>query len=206
MPSVAITLACDHPDDVTVERREGKTQLDTADAFNQFFTDVERRAYRMAHFGLGHKEEALDAVQDAMMKLVERYAARPQAEWRPLFYTILQSRIRDRQRRNAVRRRWQGWIGSALQHNEETDPIQLAVDNNAREPGDHMDQAYSASAIDTALTQLPLRQQQCFMLRIWEGLDVKATAQAMKCSEGSVKTHLSRAMQALRKSLKDFRP
>ena len=172
------------------------------DQLNRFFADIEKRAYQMARYALANSEDALDAVQEAMIGLTERYSNRPQDEWRPLFYTILQSRIRDRQRRNGVRQRFNGLL-SLFQHDEDndTDPFQETPDRNVQNPEQSMANEDTGEAIEQALQKLPYRQQQAFLLRKWEGCSVKQTAQALGCSEGTVKTHLSRAMSALRSEL-----
>jgi len=171
----------------------------------------------MACIATGSRDEAFDIVQDAMFKLVQHYAQREQTEWGALFQTILQSTIRDWYRRQKVRRQWRGWFGlrsangSTAGHTED-DPQEEAVQEAtesltqvaAEEPLQHMHRERSLDAVDQALHQLPLRQQQAFMLRVWEGLSVEETAQAMDCSAGSVKTHLSRAVQHLRELLEDY--
>lgn len=148
-------------------------------------------------------EDAEDAVQEAMFQLAKRYANRPSAEWPPLFYRILQSRIRDTQRRRAVRNRVLSFFGGQKGDGDDElpDPIASAVDPRALEPGEQVAQADAMVALEKALQELPGRQREAFMLRILEGLDVAQTAQAMGCSEGSVKTHLSRAVHSLRESL-----
>ncbi len=157
----------------------------------------------MAHLATGNREDALDLVQDAMLKLVQRYASRDAQEWGPLFHQILQSRIRDGYRRNRVRNRWRVWFG--INAEDESDPIQELADTSNPDPMERVAEAHAATAVEAALRQLPLRQQQVFLLRVWEGLDVAATAKAMGCSAGSVKTHYSRAVHRLRVSLEDHR-
>ncbi|BAO45174.1 RNA polymerase sigma-70 factor ECF subfamily [Thiolapillus brandeum] len=168
----------------------------------RFLADVERRALIMAEIATSNREEALDLVQDSMIAFVTRYACKAETEWPPLFYRILQNRIRDWYRRSAVRNRWKGWLGFV---DDESDPIQTAPDPRQATPETELRRDESRDAISTALGKLPLRQQQAFMLRIWEGLDVRDTAKAMGCSQGSVKTHLFRAMQTLRKQLQEYR-
>lgn len=155
----------------------------------------------MAEFATGNRDEALDIVQDAMLKLAERYPERGAREWPPLFHRILHSRIMDWHRRNKVRRRWRVW----LREDDETrdDPIESQPDPGDPRPDRHAGDEQLAAALDAALKALPARQQQAFLLRTWEGFDVAETARAMGCSQGSVKTHLSRAMHALRDALAD---
>ena len=161
---------------------------------------MERRAFRIAEIATGNREDALDILQDAMYKLVQKYAARDPQEWGPLFQTILQSKINDWYRRNAVRNRFRVWFNFG-DDDGEADPVQGLEDVNARQPEEKIHAEKSIDELEAALKKLPKRQFQAFVLRMWEGLDVAQTAQAMKCSEGSVKTHYSRAVHALREEL-----
>ena len=153
----------------------------------------------MAQIATGNTDEALDILQDAMFKLVEKYADRDAKEWGPLFTTILQSRIKDWYRRNQVRNRFRSWFSS--KNEEDEDPIQQAKDESARTPEQLLQADRRIDELDEALHNLPLRQQQAFLLRTWEGYSVEETATAMKCSAGSVKTHYSRAVHNLRDKL-----
>jgi len=178
----------------------------TAHALNSFLADVERRAFRMARMALRHDADALDAVQDAMLQLARRYADRPAAEWRPLFYRILENRIRDLQRRRAVRGRVLAWMPWVRAEDDATpDSVQLAPDPSPG-PVAQLEGEQIGVALQAAIGMLPARQREAFLLRNLEGLDVAATAAAMGCSEGSVKTHYSRALQHLREQLGEFRP
>jgi RNA polymerase sigma-70 factor, ECF subfamily len=153
----------------------------------------------MAEIATGNKDEALDILQDAMFKLAEKYADRDAREWGPLFTTILQSRIKDWYRRNQVRNRFRSWFSS--NNDEYEDPIQQAEDESARTPEQLLQADRRVDKLEQALHSLPLRQQQAFLLRTWEGYSVDETASAMKCSAGSVKTHYSRAVHSLREKL-----
>ena len=175
----------------------------TAQALNGFLASVERRAYRMAQIALRHDEDALDAVQDAMLQLARRYARRPSGEWRPLFYRILENRIRDLQRRRTVRSRvlaFLPWSGEE----DDSDPVERAPDP-APGPAAEVEGGQIGVALQHAVGLLPARQREAFLLRTLEGLDVAETATAMGCSEGSVKTHYSRAVHTLREQLGEFR-
>ena len=181
--------------------QEGRAVPASLDAF---LASMERRAFRMAELHLGHREDALDAVQDAMLRLVKHYRDKPAEEWTPLFWGILRRRIVDLQRRRKVRSIVVGWLGGG--HDDDGDELP------AWEPADtgpgplerlHDEQSWGDMVV--AIKQLPQRQREAFMLRVLEGLDVAETAQAMGCSEGSVKTHLSRAMHHLRDKLEDWR-
>jgi RNA polymerase sigma-70 factor, ECF subfamily len=170
-------------------------------ALNQFLAGVELKAFKIAQAALRHEDDALDAVQDAMLQLARAYAGRPAEEWKPLFYRILENRIRDMQRRRTVRGRIMAWLparGDADE--EELDPVALAASPEPQ-PVRRLELDEAVGALEQALQRLPPRQQQAFLLRTLEGLDVAQTAVAMGCSEGSVKTHYFRAVQALRAQL-----
>ncbi len=170
-------------------------------ALNQFLASVELKAFRIAQAALRHEDDALDAVQDAMLQLTRAYAARPAEEWKPLFYRILENRIRDLQRRRTVRGRIMAWLPSrGDDDDEEPDPIAQAASAEPQ-PVRRLELDEAVGALEKALQQLPRRQQQAFLLRTLEGLDVAGTARAMGCSEGSVKTHYFRAVQTLRAQL-----
>lgn len=175
--------------------------MGTPDEMQQFLSDVEKRAFRIARFAVNHHDDALEIVQEAMIKLVQRYAAAPRDEWTPLFYRILESRIRDHQRRQKVRNKIHDWFGFGGE--DEEDPIAALPAAADADPAQRNAGEQTLDAVESAIGRLPLRQQQAFLLRAWEGLDVAQTARAMGCSEGSVKTHYSRALQALREELKE---
>ena len=176
-------------------------------AMNRFLSGVERRAFRMAEIATGNPDDALDIVQDAMLSLVKSYGHKTPNDWGPLFQRILQSRIRDWYRRSRVRNSLLDWLGLAGRKpgrdNDEQDPIAEAVDHQGKGPEAMAENHDAGQALNRALKQLPLRQQQAFLLRNWEGLDVRQTAAAMDCSEGSVKTHYSRAVHRLREELSE---
>ncbi|MGB6605323.1 MAG: RNA polymerase sigma factor [Steroidobacteraceae bacterium] len=170
-------------------------------ALNQFLASVEIKAFKIAQAALRHEDDALDAVQDAMLQLARAYAKRPPEEWKPLFYRILENRIRDMQRRRTVRGRVMAWLPfRADEDDEEADPIAQAASTEPQ-PVRRLEIDEAMGALEKALAGLPRRQQQAFLLRSLEGLDVAQTAAAMGCSEGSVKTHYFRAVQALRAQL-----
>ncbi|RDI97836.1 RNA polymerase sigma factor [Dyella solisilvae] len=172
-------------------------------SMDAFLAQVERRAFRMAELNLGHREDALDAVQDAMLRLVKHYSDKPAQEWTPLFWGILRRRIVDLQRRRKVRSIMVGWLGGKDDDGDDL-PMWEPADT-APGPLERLHDAQSFADMAAAVKLLPQRQREAFMLRILEGLDVAETAQAMGCSEGSVKTHLSRALQRLRDQLEDWR-
>jgi len=173
-------------------------------AAEHFLADVEQRALRMAVIATRQRDESMDIVQDTMMAWVSHYLDHPRDAWKPLFYKVLQSRIRDWQRRAMVRRRVMTWFGRRDNDGEEHfDELDLIADPRAADPPSTVAQHQALEKLLHALQRLPLRQQQAFMLRSWEGLDVAGTALAMGCSAGSVKTHLSRAMSSLREAIGD---
>jgi RNA polymerase sigma-70 factor (ECF subfamily) len=169
-----------------------------------FLRTVERRGFLMARVALGHEADALDAVQDTMLRLVQGYAARPPEEWRPLFYRILRNRITDVRRRRKIESLFGVWRSPVAEDDE--DPIDQLPDPAVGDPERLVAGERRGQALMQALAELPDRQQQAFMLRCWEGLSTIDTAQAMGCSEGSVKTHYFRAMHALREKLEDHWP
>ena len=184
--------------DVDLTDSEAQTR---SRALNQFLAGVELKAFKIAQAALRHEDDALDAVQDAMLQLVRAYAHRPAQEWKPLFYRILENRIRDLQRRRTVRGRVIAWLPfRGDDDDDEPDPIAQAPSPEPQPPRRlELDQAMTA--LEKALGELPRRQQQVFLLRTLEGLDVAETASAMGCSQGSVKTHYFRALRALRAQL-----
>ncbi|MES9944683.1 MAG: RNA polymerase sigma factor [Candidatus Thiodiazotropha sp.] len=184
----------------------GGDGLDTNQALNRFLAGVERRALRMATISLGNQDDALDLVQDAMMKLATRYSNRPEHEWGPLFYRILQNGITDWHRRSWVRDRWRRFVGSQDSEYEIDDPLEAVPDSRQQAAPERLQQEHAVACLEQAIQQLSLRQQQAFMLRLWEGLSVQETARAMGCSQGSVKTHYSRAVTALRERLEEHWP
>ena len=176
--------------------------LQQSRALDRFLAGVERRAYRIAQMALRNPDDALDVVQGAMLRLARSYGQRPAQEWQPLFYRILYNGIRDAQRRRSVRAKiFALWPGTARRDEEEPgDPYEQVADA-APDPSDRLMAEEAMQRLEEALGVLPARQQQAFTLRCLEGLDVAATAVAMGCSEGSVKTHYFRALQSLRQQL-----
>jgi RNA polymerase sigma-70 factor (ECF subfamily) len=186
--------------------KDTQSRAARATALNQFLAGIELKAYRIAQASLRHEDDALDAVQDAMLQLARAYSGRPEAEWKPLFYRILENRIRDVQRRRTVRGRVMALLPFRRDDDgDEVDPIAQAPSDEPT-PVAKLEMGEAMQALDAALTALPQRQRQAFMLRTLEGLDVAQTAQAMNCSEGSVKTHYFRALHALRRRLGEFEP
>ncbi len=178
--------------------------LNEAARLDQFLKDVSRRAFVVARLATQDEEEALDIVQDALFKLVQKYAGHPHGEWGALFHTILHSRINDWHRRQTVRNRWRVFL-SSKDAEDDVDVAEQTAQTHFLEPERQLLQDEMSVLMQTAIGQLPLRQQQALLLRGWEGYDIAETAKIMKCSEGSVKTHYSRAVHSLREKLGDYR-
>jgi RNA polymerase sigma-70 factor (ECF subfamily) len=189
------TVSCsrDQPKEARTLQREQQ--------LNQFLAGVERRALRFAEIAVRDRDEALDLVQDAMIKLARNYAGRPEEEWTPLFYRILQNGIRDWHRRQMVRNRVMVWFGRSSAPDDDYDPVAQAPDPMGRTPDEQIEARQAMQTLEDAVAELPARQREAFMLRTLEGLDVAGTAVAMGCSAGSVKTHYSRAVHTLREVL-----
>ena len=185
------------------EQSTGTRALQQEQQLNRFLAEVERRALRIAEIAVRDRDEALDLVQDAMIKLARKYADRDTGEWPPLFYRILQNGIRDWHRRQAVRNRVMVWFGRRSS-DDEYDPVASAPDPIGRAPEQELSNQEAMQSLESAVQALPARQREAFMLRTFEGLDVAGTAVAMGCSEGSVKTHYSRAIHSLRDTLGDY--
>ena len=194
-PASEIAVSC------TRETITETNELQREQELNRFLAEVEKRALRIAEISVRDRDEALDLVQEAMIKLVRNYADRPDAEWTPLFYRILQNGVRDWHRRQAVRNRVMVWFGRSKSDPDDFDPVASAPDPAGRTPDEHLQSAEAMESLGIAVAALPRRQREAFTLRTFEGLDVKGTAAAMGCSEGTVKTHYSRAVHSLRDTL-----
>lgn len=184
------------------------TKLSNPAELNDFLSSVERRAYKQACYAVQDAHSALDIVQDAMSKLAEKYGDKPVEEFPMLFQRILQNTIRDYYRRQKVRNAWTTLFSGlqSKQLDEEFDPLDTLTDEDNQsaptKPDAALNQQQTLKAIERALQTLPLRQREAFLLRYWEGFDTTETAAAMGCSEGSVKTHCSRASHSLAGILK----
>lgn len=191
------------------ETQDAAAAANTDVQLDRFLASVERRAYQMALLGCGHREDALDIVQDSMFKLVKKYRDKPSEQWKPLFYRILQSTLNDWYRRKYVRNKWSGWFGGGRAQGQDDDPgaedlMQQASDVDAASIAELLDNDKAMQALQAHVAALPMRQQQTFILRAWEGMNVEQTAEIMGCGQGSIKTHYSRAVNSLRKSLEEF--
>ena len=167
---------------------------------------MERRAFKQAMFAVRDEEAALDIVQDSMLKLAEKYGDRPDSEFPMLFQRILQNTIRDYYRRSKVRSMWTTVLSAfSRDDDDEHDPLEtLETEESSKfsaSPESQFQQAQTLSVIEQEISKLPARQREAFLMRYWEDMDVAETAAAMGCSEGSVKTHCSRATHALAAAL-----
>jgi RNA polymerase sigma-70 factor (ECF subfamily) len=184
-------------------------KLSTPQQLSEFLVQVERRAYKQAQYAVRDEHVALDIVQDAMMKLAERYGDHPAEEYPMLFQRILQNTIRDYYRRQKVRSFWTTLMSSLSPHSEgeDFDPLDTLQDeDNASQPAlpdAALAQSQLIAVIEEAMGKLPARQREAFLLRYWEEMDTAETAAVMGCSEGSVKTHCSRATHALAAILRE---
>lgn len=186
-------------------QRDAARTENTYASLDAFFEDVEKRAYRIALFTLKDEQTALDAVQDAMLKLVEKYAERPSREWPALFFTILNNRAIDIQRWGRLREAGGKLISLFRSHdNGEEDLLETGLGSDkliADQPEVASWSRDLHNKMDNAIRKLSDRQRQVFLLREWQGFNVRETSEILGCSEGSVKQHHFRAMQALRKHL-----
>lgn len=173
-----------------------------------FLEGAERRAFKQAVFAVRDEEAALDIVQDAMLRLTERYGDRPGMELPPLFQRILQNAIRDWYRRQKVRSLWVTLLSSLApsREDDDQDPLDSLRPAEGSDPGERpqeqLERKQVIEIINEEVSKLPARQREAFLMRYWEELDVAETAKAMGCSEGSVKTHCSRAAHALAAALR----
>ena len=176
---------------------------------SDFLENVERRAFKQAAYAVRKDEAALDIVQDAMIKLAEKYGDRPAAELPPLFQRILQNTILDYFRREKVRNTWVSLFSSIGNSGDDQDDFDLLESYESEEgsqaaesSADKVERAQVLALIDEEVQKLPIRQREAFLMRYWQDMDVAETATAMGCSEGSVKTHCSRATHTLAQALK----
>ena len=204
---VLVTLPL--PEHIAHPRTTKGPTLATRSELSAFLESVERRAFKQAVFAVRDDEAALDIVQDAMLRLAEKYGDRPAEELPLLFHRIMQNAIRDWYRRQKVRSLWTTLLSSLRPgrgEEDERDPLDaLAVaqeSHYAGAPGELLERSQVIEIIEQEISRLPARQREAFLMRYWEELDVAETAMAMGCSEGSVKTHCSRAARALAAALK----
>lgn len=187
--------------------------LATKQELSSFLAETERRAYKQALFAVRDEHVALDIVQDSMTKLVEKYAAKPLEELPLLFQRILQNTIRDFYRRQKTRSLWTTLFSSFTSRNGENEnedydlletleTLPRSGSSNFADPPAQLEQSQLMDLLEKAVETLPARQREAFLLRYWEEMNVSETAKVMGCSEGSVKTHCSRAAHTLATILK----
>lgn len=173
----------------------------TARELSDFLAQVERRAFKQTVYAVRDDHAALDIVQDAMLKLAEKYGNRPVEEYPMLFQRILQNTMRDYWRRQKTRNLWTTLFSSFSSNDDaddDRDPLEiLGSEDTSDAPDTQVERNQTIAIIENALQELPTRQREAFILRYWEDMDVAETAAAMGCSQGSVKTHCSRAVRAL---------
>jgi len=180
----------------------------TAKELSDFLAGVERRAFKQAQYAVRDSDSALDIVQDAMMKLSEKYSDRPAAELPLLFTRILQNATYDFFRRQKVRSTWVTLFSALSPGNDDdnTDPLEtleaMAGSQAAESAQDQVERSQVVGIIEEEVARLPARQREAFLMRYWEDMDVAETASLMGCSEGSVKTHCSRATHSLARALR----
>jgi len=180
----------------------------SAEELSAFLASAERRAFKQAQFAVRDADAALDIVQDAMLKLSEKYGDRPAEELPLVFTRILQNTIHDHFRRQKVRSTWITLFSAlgARDDEEDVDPLEtleaLSGSEGAESAADKVERSQVVAIIEEEISRLPGRQREAFLMRYWEDMDVAETAAAMGCSEGSVKTHCSRATHALAKALR----
>ncbi|MDX1587442.1 MAG: RNA polymerase sigma factor [Oleiphilaceae bacterium] len=170
-------------------------------ALDRFLATVERQAFQRARMAVGNVEDALEVVQEAMLKLSRRYSDKPEEEWPLLFQRVLQNCITDFHRRRNVRSRVLSWIRLGPDEPQEAEEEMQVADPSGRSPLENLLSGIATEKLLGALEQLPVKQQQAFLLRHWDGYSTTEAAYALSCSEGSVKTHLSRALKSLRHTL-----
>ncbi|MGV3582738.1 MAG: RNA polymerase sigma factor [Methylophilus sp.] len=171
----------------------------SAQELSDFLHEVERRAYKQTVYAVRDDHAALDIVQDAMLKLADKYASKPIEEYPMLFQRILQNTMRDYWRRQKVRNLWVSLFSSFTgQDDEDRDPLEtIDIGDESENPATQLERSQTIKLIEKAIEKLPSRQREAFVLRYWEEMDVAETAQIMGCSQGSVKTHCSRAVHTL---------
>lgn len=201
MPSTSLMLTEALPGAAQGARQREERLLSERAAMERFLAGIERRAFQAARLAVRDRDDALDIVQDSMLRLVRHYADAPEAEWPLLFSRILRNRILDHQRRGSVRRRVLAFFAPAADPDDDYDPVAAAPGPATDAPDRQVALGDAMGALERAVAALPARQREAFLLRTVDGMDVGQTAAVMGCSEGSVKTHYSRAVHSLRATL-----
>lgn len=182
-----------------------KKSLDNSQAMGKFFSSIEKRAFRRAQIATGNTDDAMDIVQDAMVSLINKYSNKQAQDWELLFHKILSNRIMDWHRRATIRKRFGAWLtsGDKDDYQDSSKAMEQAEfeDINMPSPETQLQTGQSMAILEKALQELPLKQQQVFLLRAWEGLSEKETSVAMSCSVGTIKSHYARARTFLKNKL-----
>ena len=181
----------------------------TEKELSDFLASVERRAFKQTVFSVHKDEAALDIVQDAMIKLAQKYGDKPASEFPMLFQRILQNTITDYFRKEKIRNTRVGLLSEIARPSLEDNDYDIletyvseAGTDMAESSAEQYERVQVLEIIEEEIQKLPARQREAFLMRYWYDMDVADTAKAMSCSEGSVKTHCSRAIHALSKALK----
>lgn len=182
-----------------------KSHDTTQTSIDGFLASVEKKAFVMSLAACQNQDAALDIVQDAMFNMVKNYKNRPSEQWAALFFKVLNNRIADHHRKRGFGR-FKQWLGRSSSESDAAEEAVDQLDSEVFEPDVFVNALEINSAVQSALTTLSSRQQQALVLRLWQGLSVKETALAMDVSEGSVKTHLSRAVHEMRELLSEYNP
>jgi len=192
--------------DDSISREKTNPTNDDYQTMEQFLCYIEQRAFHYIRASVGNIEDTHDIVQESMYKLVQKYAVKSPAEWKPLLYRIMSSKVTDFHRRRAIREKFIFQTPARVPVEEDYLQSQAldAIARDSEAPLPSLERELRVDKLIQSIRELSLRQQQAFMLRCWEGMSTKDTAIAMGCSEGSVKTHYSRAMIQLREQLEDY--
>ncbi len=180
--------------------------MSTKQRLNAFLAAEEKQAFRIAQVSTGSVDDGLDIVQDAMIKFVEKYSHKAESDWKPLFYRIVNTRIIDWHRRRKVKHSVLSFFGFAGGNGASSSDVIEQTPSRERSPELQVKTHCAISKLELAIQQLPLRQQQAVMHRLWDGMNTSATAAAMGVSDGSVKTHYSRGLKTLQQILGDHWP
>lgn len=172
-----------------------------------FLKSVEKKAFRMIQIATGYTDDAMDLLQDSMMSFIRKYSDKNESEWKPLFYRVVQNRIRDWYRRETLKKLFFiSMSGKQDNSDNQSDPFESIEDQKTVDSLTTLKTSQAMEKLNDVLKQLPTRQQQVFLLRSWEGLSTKEAAKAMGCTEGTVKTHYSRAVTKLKQELEGTWP
>lgn len=202
------TLPCGHQPAQVAEPKNAHAHahqehaMTTPLSIHQWVKDIGRRALVMTELSTNFHHQSQDLVQDSLLAFIKHYSGKPPEQWTPLFYGILRNKITDWKRQQARRSKWLAWFDTAANDtDEEINPIEQVANLSEDNPAQLLANTSDIAIVQRILSSLPERQQQAFLLRAWEGLDIQTTATIMGCGESSVKTHYSRALTALRNAL-----